>query len=195
MPETLDAQFHRIFMKYLEINKRTVADLVKVKAGQLAFLLWKKTAAKKASNSKIASDVKKQGWALVVPRGFRDKPEFRRQPGEPDNNAALARFQEAVINLRVRGIGFPSVGWLASAKKLGVANRANIRAEKIEGDCEIFIQSHVSNVKMINWTPGAAVLMRKYPIAREAIQEMIRDMQTYIDAKQQGKSGSTVEAH
>lgn len=192
MAETLDQQFSRIFQKYLALNKHVVADIVKVKGGQLAWNLQKGTAAVKATQSKIAADVKKQGWALYTPKGFRDNPDFRRRAGEPDNSAALARLQAAVIALRVRGIGFPSVGWLAACQRLGVAGRTNVKADKILGDCEVFIQGHISRVKMGNFTPGVAALMKKYPIAQKAIADMLADMQKYIDAKHAGESGTTV---
>ena len=189
---SLDQQFTAIFAKYLELNHHVVADIVKVKLGQLAFGLYKGCAKRKASKSKIAADVHKHQWDLFAPKGFRNNPEFKRKPGEPDNSAALARFQAAVIALRVQGIGFPAVGWLAACQRLGVAGRADVRAEKILGDCEVYIQSSIARVRMTNSTPGAKSLMDKYPIASQAITDMIADMQTYMDAKMRGLSGTTV---
>lgn len=190
MPD-LASQFQTIFKKYLTLNHHLVADVTKVKAGQLAFGLQKGTYKHRANKAKIVADVRRQGWKLIVPKGFRDNPAFKRQPGEP-SGAALKRFQDAVIAIRVRGIGFPSVGWLAACQKLGVATRANVRQNQILGECDVFIQGAVARVRMTNSTHGAKAIMDKYPVAAEAIQDMIADMQQYMDAKMRGQSGASV---
>ncbi len=192
MPQTLNQQFREVFGKYLKLNKRMVSEIATQKAGQLAFNLHRGTYQKRAKRAKIAADVRKQGWALRVPKTFRDRPEFKRKPGEPNSEAALARFQAAVTNARARGIGFISVGWLAATKRLGVATRTNVRAEKILGECLVFIHGSVAKTVMTNSTPGVQTLFERYPIAAEAVKLLIVDMQKYIDAKMRGVSGKRI---
>jgi hypothetical protein len=194
MAESLDQQLSRVFGKYIELSHKLPGELVTKKAGQLAVLLYRGCADHKATASRIAADVKKQGWALRTPTGFRAAhPEFRRQKGEPDNSAALARFQAAVIALRIRGQAFIAVQWLVSAKKLGAAPKSNVRADKlIYGECEVIMEGARGFVTMKNFRNGVQDLMGKYPIASRAIQTLIDDMQLYIADRLAGGTGESV---
>lgn len=194
MAESLDSQLRRVFGKYIELSHRLPSELIQKKAGQLAVLLYRGCADHKATRARIEADVKRLGWALKTPTGFRaEHPEFRRKPGEPDNSAALARFQKAVLNLRYQGLGFIAVQWLVSAQKLGAATSTNLRIEHlIYGECIVVLQSAAGYVEMSNFKNGVQDLMDKYPIASKAIQTLIDDMQLYISDRIHGGTGESV---
>lgn len=194
MVEPLDQQLTRVFGKYLTLSHKLPEEVITKKAGMLAVMLYRGCANHKASRSKIESDVRRQGWALKTPEGFRAAhPEFRRQRGEPDSSAALARFQSAVIALRVRGQGFIAVQWLVSAKRLGAAPNSTVRADKlIYGECEVVLRGASGSVRMSNFKNGVQTLMDKYPIASQAIVTLIDDMKVYIEDRVSGGSGESV---
>lgn len=190
----LDVQFKQVFAKYLELNKALPQELATKKAGDFAFKLFKLCFDHKALKSKITQDVRSRGWAVKVPRKFRDakKANWKRLPGEKNSKAALKRFQDDVIELRMRGVAFIAVGWLGAAKKLGAATTARVRAEKILGDVTISIQQYIAHVTMWNETPGVQTLHERFGISRDALEFMIADMNKYIDRKVAGLSGKAV---
>lgn len=162
---------------YAELAQITVYESVFRFARKLAFRLYADTREAAPEPETLAELPAKLNYLIK-----------RRKPG-------LTASQE--IWLRIRAIGFTSIGWLTAAKELGAKEESAADAEfdgspgdlasrtvvMRAGGVEIYLNGTEPYITLENMTPGADVLEQQRGIIYRAYYETIADMDVYLERK------------
>jgi hypothetical protein len=179
------AHFQRVLDKYLQVNRRNTADLVKEKARRASYAFYKATRDAAPSKDKIRQDVLALGWKVKRRAGawpYR-KGEKRGSKGP------LNRMRAAVIGRRQKAIGYVASGWLpamaATGANGGGKDAANFRNPK--GSVEVFgLGTSTPGIAITNSTPGVVTVERRHGIVSQVLNDLSKDMETYLKRKSEG---------
>ena len=176
------ARFQQVLDKYLQVNRRNAADLLREKAKRASFAFYKATRDAAPSKAQIRADVLALGWRVKRKPGA-----WPLRKGEKRNSKGpLNRMRAAAIGRRQKAIGYVASGWLpamaATGARGGAKDGANFRNPK--GSVQVVgLGTDRPGIAITNSTPGVVSVEKRHGIVAQALKELSRDMESYLKRK------------